>query len=265
MVGDASQQTGLGTGVTGGTVGLPVESKASIGETGVSPILQPFEHRYHEILDKRARLVHLLKRIASHSLRITYQQRIDDLTIEMEELEGKIACAICSAMDQMVQAYLPAAISHYLSRSKARAVPLPEGPLSRDHVRRILYRMHSGGSFYPLLFVRDLELQVYRVLGDAISTNGMRGKEIAGRTRRLAIRNRINLRRTILNTLDEMDGVESLGYVPWVWRRDSVSKRRAFVTSPLVQQAREVTAVLQEAVTKKHLALRVPRGKVRPS
>ncbi len=264
MVGDASHQARLESTITPKAemeVGPQAEAGGkAAGTGGVSSIIQPYAPRYRQILDKRARLTHLLKRLASQSVRISYQERIDDLSIEMEELEGRIACAICSVLDQLVEAYLPAAISHYLARSRARGIRLPRRPLSREQIRRILYRMHSGGSFYPLLFVRDLELELYRVIGEDIASSGMRGREIAGRARRMAIRNRINLRRTILDALNNQDGVEAVGYVPWVWRRDSVSRRAAFAPSRLLDQAREVAAVLEEAVERRRLALRPPRA-----
>jgi hypothetical protein len=218
-------------------------------------ILEPFVQGYTEILDERAKISYFASRRSRTTTYQTllYQARLDDLRMLLEELESEIALALCADLDGLVDLHLDGAITAHLSRSAKKKVELPDPPTTAREIRSILYRMYRGGSFHPLVFPREVETEFFRVLARSVDLEGMRGKEIAQRARKLVLRHRIDLRETIRQGMEASESLRSLGFVRWSWRRGRVVRRVAYAPASLYDEALRLAGILERAIARRHL------------
>lgn len=228
---------------------------ADHGTTPLAGMLDPYKDRYRSILKERAKLTFVARRRSTTTPYQTFlfQEGIDDLRIAISNLESEIAEALLGNLDALVKDFLPAAISHALEAGRRKRVELPSNPRSPREIRTILYRMYRGGSFHPLLFAREVEMEFYRALGTSISDEGMRGKETASIARRLVIRHRTGIREMIREGLEEHPSMVSMGAVRWSWRRGSVVRRLVYAPEDLQGEASKVISILNKAVARRSL------------
>jgi hypothetical protein len=206
--------------------------------------------RYQGILKERAKLSFVSsRRIATTPYQtFLYQEGMDDMRMAIGELETEIAAAIFPDISSLARQHLELTVTKTLQTGKKKAMELPEPPKTPRQVRTILYRMYRGGSFYPLTFPREVELEFFRVLAGLISAEGMRGPEIANQARKLVLRSDLDLRAEILQGMRNSEHLVELGPVRWSWRRNSVVRRNAFTRPELEQQARKVASILDKAI-----------------
>jgi hypothetical protein len=225
------------------------------GRTTLAGMLDPYKDKYRSILKERAKLTFVARRRSTTTPYQTFlfQEGIDNLQIAISNLESEIAEALLGNLEALVKALLPSAISHSLEAGGTRRVELPSNPRSPREIRTILYRMYRGGSFHPLLFAREVEMEFYRSLGASISEEGMRGKEIANIARRLVIRHRTDIRELIREGLEEHPGLVSMGAVRWSWRRGSVVRRLVYAPQDMKEEASRVISILNRAVARRSL------------
>jgi hypothetical protein len=114
--------------------------------------------------------------------------------------------------------------------------------------------MYRGGTFYPLIFAREVEMEFYRVLGRMVSRQGMRGREVSSQTRKMAIRSRLELGKIIYQRLQTRDSLVQVGPVRWSWRRGQTVRRLAFAPAELRDEAMKVAKSLDAAVARRGLA-----------
>lgn len=229
----------------------------------LAAVLAPFKGGYRKICDDRAKLAHIAsRRVATTPYELLrFQQRMDDLRIELEEMEFQIADALYLSLDDLVEDQLDLSIDLCLERSRAKQIQLPDHPATDSEVRSILYRMYRGGSFYPLIFIRDLESAFFRGLGQRITARGMRGREIAGRTRILVLRRRFDLWESFHRRLENNDRVHFIGEIRWIWRRGRIVRRPAYAPRDHVKDARRVAAILDRAIRRRRAASATKAGK----
>ena len=234
-------------------------------EARLADMLERYKERYRAILKERAKLTFVGMRRASTTPYQTflYQEGIDDLRISITNLESEIAEALLTNIEALVSDFLPAAVSGALEAGRKKAKEISLKPKSAREVRTILYRMYRGGSFYPLLFAREVEIELYKALAASISTQGMRGKEIAGATRRLIIRHRVGIREMIREGLEGCRGIAPMGTVRWSWRRGSVVRRLVFAPAGLEDEASRVIGALDKAVALRSMVSGRTRVEVR--
>jgi len=226
-------------------------------------ILVPFRAEYRRICDDKAKLAHVAsRRVATTAYEtLLFQERMDDLRVQMEEMESEIAGALFLSLDELVEDQLDLSIDLCLARSRAKRIELPDHPATDSEIRSILYRMYRGGSFYPLIFIRDLESAFFRGLGQRISARGMRGREIAARTRILVLRRRFDLWECFHRRLENNDRVEFVGNVRWIWRRGRIVRRPAYAPRDRVEDASRVAAILDRAIRRRRTASTTSVGK----
>lgn len=230
-------------------------------------LLEPFRAEHNRILKERARLSYVALRRSSTTPYQTflYQSTLDDLRIKMEELECSIAEALYANMEAMVDECLEQSVLRHLARSRETMVEIPPNPLSKKEARMLLYRMYRGGSFHPLVFPRDVANEFYRALSSRIDREGMRGKEIAAQVRRLVLRLRYDLDRSIQMRLEASEYLEPLGYVRWTWRRGKVVRRLAYAPKDMVKDATRVSITLDAAIRASKALSRPRRAGARAS
>ena len=103
-------------------------------------------------------------------------------------------------------------------------------------------------------FGREVEMEFYRILAQVVSQQGMRGREVASQTRKLAIRMGLDLREMTYLGLETKDYLSRIGPVSWSWRRGHTVRRLAFAPAELMEEAQKVVDVLNTAVAKRILA-----------
>ncbi len=216
----------------------------------IKNLLGPFRARYSEVLNERARLAYKAARTSPTASYASFrlQSRLDDLTVKLELLESEIAQVLYSNMDDLIQDGLAQAVSDHLARSRTKMVGLRGNPADGSDVRSILYRMHRGGTFYPLVFPREIGMEIFRTMARRIDEEGMRGNEIAARTRKLVLRTRFRLREAVCQGLDSVSDLEQLGEIRWSWRRGKIVRRRAYAPKGMLEQARAVVAMTDSAI-----------------
>jgi hypothetical protein len=229
---------------------------APAGSPHLREILSPFRPRYRDILKKRAKLSFVGSRRATTTpyQTIVYQEGLDDLRIAIGELESEIASSLYVNLKDLVDDLLDISVRRTLSSSRKKMVPLPSPPDTPKKVRAILYRMYRGGTFYPLVFTREVESEFYKVLGQMVSLQGMRGREVASQTRKHAVRLGLDLREIIFEGLQARDYMVEIGPVRWSWRRGKTVRRLAFSPLELREEAIRVADVLNTAVAKRNMA-----------
>ena len=222
----------------------------------LSQILSAFRQRYRDVLKKRAKLSFVGSRRATTTpyQTILFQEGLDDLRIAIRDLESEIAADLCANMQDLLGDLLDVSVGCTLARSLKKRSALPASPESPRDVRTILYRMYRGGTFYPLIFPREVEMEFYRVLGQVVSLQGMRGREVSSQARKLAIRQGLDLREMIFHGLEARDHLVKIGPVSWSWRRGNRVRRLAFAPAKLREEAERVSGILNKAVARRNLA-----------
>ena len=236
--------------------GLQGDLKAPPDSRQLGEILSPFTSRYREILRKRAKLSFVgSRRTATTPYQtLVYQEGLDDLRIAIAELESRIAEDLHSHMEELLDDLLDGSVRGTLARSRKRMVTVPASPRTPKEVRAVLYRMYRGGTFYPLIFAREVEMEFYRVLGRMISRHGMRGREVSSQTRKMAIRSGLDLGKMIYQRLQTREVLVQVGPVRWSWRRGHTVRRLAFAPTELRDEAMKVAKSLNAAVARRSLA-----------
>ena len=224
----------------------------------LASILRSFKEGYTSIFNERAKLSYVASRRIPTTPYHTflYQKKLDDLKILMEELESEISKTLYSNLEELVDELLSLAVTKHLERSKSKRPELPDVPVTEREIRTILYRMYRGGSFYPLVFTRDVESEFFRVLARKTSAQGMRGKEIADRTRKFVLRLRYDLKETIHKALEDSELLEPIGFVRWTWRRGKVVRRAAYAPADLQGESRRVAGILERAIRRRQVVTR---------
>jgi len=219
-------------------------------------LLTPFRPKYRDILKRRAKLSFVGSRRTSTTpyQTIVYQEGLDDLRIAIGELESEIAKSLYVHIEDLVEDLLDITIHRTLAGSRRKRVPLPSSPKTPKEIRAILYRMYRGGTFYPLVFAREVEMEFYSVLGQMVSHHGMRGKEVSAKTRKHAIRFGLDLRNSIFEGLRKSNYLVEIGPVRWSWRRGHTVRRLAFAPAELREEAEKVATILDAAVAKRTMA-----------
>ncbi len=247
-------QAGFRLGRVGSRKQTPMP-ESTPGKDHLGGMLDPYRDEYRSILKERAKLTFVARRRAATTPYQTFlfQKGIDDLRIAISSIESKIAEALLANLQALVEDFLSSAISSALEGGRRKRAELPRDPKSSKDIRTILYRMYRGGSFHPLLFAREVEMEFYRALAASISDEGMRGKEIANTARRLIIRYRVGIREMIRDGLDKNPDLISMGTVRWSWRRGSVVRRLVYAPKDMQEEASRVINILNRAVARRSL------------
>lgn len=224
-------------------------------------VLSSYREEYEGIEDEYARTSYIASRKTNGSRYqcIRYQEELDDLKIRLEELETEVSGALFERLDELLEERMPDAVDAYLESSRRDGTKI-EPPETRREVRSILYRMYRGGSFYPLIYPRDMALQFYRCLAEAISGRDMRGGEIAAKLRKMVIRSGYPINERVDAILRETPGIDYLGTTAWSWRRNKVVKRPSYYPHNRRRQALRIADILRSAIEHRHL---VGRTRVR--
>ncbi len=247
----------------------PSELLPVTGESGekqgylLEEILNRHSDDYIAIENKCARLSFeaARRRKTSQYQRIQHEARLDDARFELEELETRISQSLFSRIHELLEENLNPALLSYLRSSKKRKPNLSSDP-KRKKTRKILYRMYRGGSFYPLIFPRDIAHEFFLALAKLIERQGMRGKEIAAKTRKIALRSGYDIAKDVDGILSSTKGIKSMGKIKWSWRRNRIRRRPAYCLEDSENEARRILDIMQKALERRSIPSKSRRKRI---